>query len=156
MSSYLYEGNYVVCTHHVGTDYRKLQIDKNRRVQSSVLLGSKEKVLLVEIDIVIDEDFKCKTQWNSVVSNPELAEQMQKDKDIFSNKNGTRQGANNTSNHQKAIGKYNSRVKWNRAKNTFSIVSKVALFGGNYLGEMARDIAASYAIKDINLYYFYD
>lgn len=69
MSSYLYEGNYVVCTHHVGTDYRKLQIDKNRRVQSSVLLGSKEKVLLVEIDIVIDEDFKCKTQWNSVVSN---------------------------------------------------------------------------------------
>lgn len=33
------------------------------------MLGSKEKALLVEIDIVIDEDFRCKTQWNSVVSN---------------------------------------------------------------------------------------
>ena len=73
MSSYLYEGNYVVCTHHVGTGYRKLQIDRNRRAQSSVLLGGKVKVFLVEVDIVIDEDFKCKTQWNSVVSNAAFA-----------------------------------------------------------------------------------
>ncbi|WP_158221773.1 hypothetical protein [Myroides sp. N17-2] len=48
MSSYLYEGNHVICTHYVGTGYRKLQIDIDYRTQSSVLL--------VEVDIVIDEE----------------------------------------------------------------------------------------------------
>lgn len=85
---------------------------------------------------------------NSAKNNPGLAEQMKKD-EIF-NKSGNRRGTLNEKTFKRQSKSYNSRAKWNRAKNTFSIVSMVAPFGGNYLGEMARDVAASYAIKDMD------
>lgn len=69
MSSYLPEQSYVICTNHIGTGYRQLQIDKDRRPSKTVYLGKEAKLFLVEVDIKIDDDFNCKTQWNSVVSN---------------------------------------------------------------------------------------
>lgn len=68
MSVYLPEKTYVVCTHHSGGGYRQLEVNKDLREQTSVILKSKDHPFLVITDKKIDSDFACKTQWNSVVS----------------------------------------------------------------------------------------
>ncbi len=87
---------------------------------------------------------------NSAKNNPALRDQMIKDKEIFINKNGTRAGTNNSKNHKLARNKYDVKTKWNNARIGAGIVTLVAPFGGYYLGEKARDIAASYAIQDMD------
>ncbi len=51
MSSYLPENSFVLCTNHVGTGYRKLLKDADRRASKTIYLGSEKRLFLVEIDI---------------------------------------------------------------------------------------------------------
>ncbi len=87
---------------------------------------------------------------NSAKNNPALRDQMIKDKEIFINKNGTRAETNNSKNHKLARSKYDVKTKWNNARIGAGIVTLVAPFDGYYLGEKARDIAASYAIQNMD------
>ena len=70
MSGYLASGEtYVICTNAIAGSSRQLTVVSCRRDNlTNVKWGSKGKVLLVDVDTHISQDFPCQTKWNSIVS----------------------------------------------------------------------------------------
>lgn len=67
MSSCLPEKCFVVCTKHIGFGYRELLHEGGGRSQSMVILRTDRRWLTIG-DRKINEDFKCQSQWSSVVA----------------------------------------------------------------------------------------
>lgn len=70
MSTYLAsEESYVICTNAIVSESRLLICNDDRRKATTVQWGSKGKIVLVEVDTTIEEDFTCATKLKSIIDS---------------------------------------------------------------------------------------
>ncbi|WP_314739100.1 hypothetical protein [Hoylesella pleuritidis] len=68
MSSYLHNDLYIICTNDTsfGGNFKKMQVDTERRPKRTVKCLPQKYTMLVEVDTKINSDFSCKTYWQSM------------------------------------------------------------------------------------------